>query len=92
MEKVIVKQHPRPRSWEEVIVSTSLDDAKGMTFRGEVTKASGWGGSAGSALGYKNAVKMIQKDAFKKGCNLIVVIDADYGMSTRVTARLYSYY
>lgn len=59
--------------WEKVIETYVEDDVTGLTRVQELKAKSGWGGAAGSNLGYKNCIKKLKKDAAKLGCSVILI-------------------
>ena len=59
--------------WEKVIETYVEADVTGLTRVQELKAKSGWGGAAGSNLGYKNCIKKLKKDAAKLGCSVILI-------------------
>jgi hypothetical protein len=80
---------PRNITWEDVAITEDPQDVQGMVFLTEVVGTSGWGNAMGPTVGYKNAVKEIQKKAAAKGCCVILVTKKEFSGVTKVTARLY---
>ena len=76
-------------TWEEVAVTDDPKDAEGLIAVKSITKKSGWGGSAGSNLGFKNCVKAIQQEAAKQGCCMAVITSANNNFGVSVTATIY---
>ncbi len=74
--------------WEDVAVTDDPKYAEGLVAIGSFTKGSGWGGMAVNA-GYKSAIKMLQQEAAKKGCCMIVITGYSAGFTTKVTATFY---
>lgn len=61
--------------WEKVIITHLASDVDGLTRVDEVAATSGWGGSFGSSVGYKNALKKLKKKAAKLGAGVILISD-----------------
>ena len=59
--------------WEKVIETYVEADVAGLTRVQELKAKSGWGGAAGSNLGYKNCIKKLKKKAAKLGCSVILI-------------------
>lgn len=59
--------------WEKVIETYVEADVTGLTRVQELKAKSGWGGAAGSNLGYKNCIKSLKKQAAKLGCSVILI-------------------
>ncbi len=59
--------------WEKVIETYVEADVAGLTRVKELKAKSGWGGAAGSNLGYKNCIKKLKKEAAKLGCSVILI-------------------
>lgn len=56
------------------MVETYLEsDVEGLTRVDEIKATSGWGGSLGSSLGYKGAIKKLKKKAAKLGAGVILI-------------------
>ncbi len=76
-------------SWEDVAVTDDPSYAEGLIKVDTITKTSGWGGSAGTGLGIKDATKKIQKEAASRGCCMIVITNIETPFATKVTADIY---
>lgn len=61
--------------WEKVIITHLASDAEGLTRVNEIAATSGWGGSLGSSMGYKDAIKKLKKKAAKLGAGVILIAD-----------------
>lgn len=61
--------------WDKVVVTHLASDVEGLTRVGEVAATSGWGGTLGSGMGYKDAIKKLKKKAAKLGAGVILVAD-----------------
>lgn len=61
--------------WDKVVVTHLASDVEGLTRVGEVAATSGWGGTLGSSMGYKDAIKKLKKKAAKLGASVILVAD-----------------
>lgn len=62
-----------PNDWEKVVVTYLESDVEGLTRVDEIKATSGWGGSLGSSIGYKGAIKKLKKKAAKMGAGVILV-------------------
>lgn len=61
--------------WEKVVITHLASDVDGLTRVDEIAATSGWGGSFGSSVGYKNAIKKLKKKAAKLGAGVILISD-----------------
>ena len=61
------------KDWEKVIETYLESDVEGLTRVDEIKATSGWGGSLGSSLGYKGAIKKLKKKAAKLGAGVILI-------------------
>lgn len=61
--------------WEKVIITHLASDVEGLTRVDEIAATSGWGGSSGSSMGYKDAIKKLKKKAAKLGAGVILIAD-----------------
>lgn len=61
------------KDWEKVIETYLESDVEGLTRVDEIKATSGWGGSLGSSLGYKDAIKILKKRAAKLGAGVILI-------------------
>lgn len=61
------------KDWEKVIETYLESDVEGLTRVDEIKATSGWGGSLGSSLGYKDAIKKLKKRAAKLGAGVILI-------------------
>ena len=61
------------KDWEKVVETYLETDVEGLTRVDEIKATSGWGGSLGSSLGYKDAVKKLKKKAAKLGAGVILI-------------------
>ena len=61
--------------WQKVVVTYLESDIIGLKRVGELKATSGWGGSLGSSIGYKDALKKLKKKAAKLGAGVILVHD-----------------
>ena len=61
------------KDWEKVVETYLETDVEGLTRVDEIKATSGWGGSLGSSLGYKEAVKKLKKRAAKLGAGVILI-------------------
>jgi hypothetical protein len=61
--------------WEKVVITYLPSDVAGLTRVCELKATSGWGGSLGSSLGYKEAIKKLKKRAAAKGACVILITD-----------------
>lgn len=59
--------------WEKVIETYVEKDVADLTRVQELKAKSGWGGAAGSNLGYKKCIKSLKKQAAKLGCSVILI-------------------
>lgn len=61
------------KDWEKVVETYLESDVEGLTRVDEIKATSGWGGSLGSSLGYKGAIKKLKKKAAKLGAGVILI-------------------
>lgn len=61
------------KDWEKVIETYLESDVEGLTRIEQIKATSGWGGSLGSSLGYKDAIKKLKKKAAKLGAGVILI-------------------
>ena len=61
------------KDWDKVVETYLESDVEGLTRVGEIKATSGWGGSLGSSLGYKGAIKKLKKKAAKLGAGVILI-------------------
>lgn len=61
------------KDWEKVVETYLEVDVEGLTRVDELKATSGWGGSLGSSMGYKDAVKKLKKKAAKLGAGVILI-------------------
>lgn len=61
--------------WKSVVITYLPSDVEGLTRVEELKATSGFGGSLGSSMGYKDAIKKLQKKAAKLGAGVILVTD-----------------
>lgn len=61
------------KDWEKVIETYIESDVEGLTRVDQIKATSGWGGSLGSSLGYKGAIKKLKKKAAKLGAGVILI-------------------
>ena len=59
--------------WDKVIETYLESDVAGLERIGELKATSGWGGSLGSSIGYKDAIRKIKKKAAKLGAGVILI-------------------
>lgn len=84
-----------PKEWEKVVETYLESDVAGLTRVGELKATSGWGGSMGSSLGYKGAIKKLKKKAAKLGAGVILIhgspnkTAAAFGGGVQVIATAY---
>jgi hypothetical protein len=69
--------------WEKVVITYNESDIQGLTRVGQITKTSGWGGAMASGLGYKDALKKIQKEAAKQKASIVLITDKPNEHTTR---------
>ena len=83
------------KDWEKVVETQLESDIVGLTRVAELKATSGWGGSLGSSMGYKGAIKKLKKKAAKLGAGVILVhgspnsAAAALGGGVQVTATAY---
>ena len=87
--EVLTSQETETINWEDVAVTDDPSYADGLIKVDTITKTSGWGGSAGTGLGIKDATKKIQKEAASRGCCMIVITNIETPFATKVTADIY---
>lgn len=81
--------------WEKVVITYTENDIKGLTRVAQVTATSGWGGTMATGLGYKDALKKLQKKAAKLGASIVWVTDkpneqtTKYGAGVKLTGIAY---
>ena len=81
--------------WRDVVITYNAADVRGLEKVGEVSKASGWGGMLASGHGYNKAIELLQKEAARMRCGVILIVDAPnrnntaYGAGARVNASAY---
>ncbi len=68
-----VPQITSPKDWEKVVVTYLESDVEGLTRVDEIKATSSWGGSLGSSIGYKGAIKKLKKKAAKMGAGVILI-------------------
>lgn len=61
------------KDWAKVVETYIEADVEGLTRVEQLKATSGWGGSMGSSLGYKDAVKKLKKKAAKLGAGVILI-------------------
>jgi hypothetical protein len=61
------------KDWEKVVETYLESDVEGLTRVDDIKATSGWGGSLGSSLGYKDAIKKLKKKAAKLGACIILI-------------------
>ena len=61
------------KDWEKVVETYIESDVEGLTRVDQIKATSGWGGSLGSSLGYKDAIKKLKKKAAKMGAGIILI-------------------
>lgn len=61
--------------WKKVVVTYVESDVIGLKRVSEQKATSGWGGSLGSSMGYKDALNKLKKKAAKLGAGVILVHD-----------------
>lgn len=92
---IIVPKITNPSDWEKVVETYLESDVVGLTRVGELKATSGWGGSLGSSLGYKGAIKKLKKKAAKLGAGVILIhgspnkTAAAFGGGVQVIATAY---
>lgn len=59
--------------WKKVVETYLETDVEGLTRVDEIKATSGWGGSLGSSMGYKDAIKKLKKKAAKLGAGVILI-------------------
>lgn len=59
--------------WPLVVETYLESDVEGLTRVGELKTTSGWGGSLGSTIGYKDCIKRLKKKAAKMGAGVILI-------------------
>lgn len=90
-----VKVITNESQWRDVVVCYNPEDTKGLEKVREISQVSGWGGSLASGLGYNNAITLLQKEAARMKCGLILIVDTPnrnntaYGAGVRVNATAY---
>lgn len=96
LERILpVKVITNESQWRDVVVCYNPDDTKGLEKVREISQVSGWGGSLASGIGYNNAIKLLQKEAARMRCGLILIVDTpnrnntSYGAGVRVNATAY---
>lgn len=62
-----------PDDWKNVVETYLESDVEGLTRVADLKATSGWGGSMGSSLGYKDAIKKLKKKAAKLGAGVILI-------------------
>lgn len=62
-----------PDDWDKVVETYLESDVEGLTRIDQIKATSGWGGSLGSSLGYKDAIKKLKKKAAKLGAGVILI-------------------
>ena len=83
------------KDWEKVVETQLESDVAGLTRVAELKATSGWGGSLGSSIGDKGAIKKLKKKAAKLGAGVILVhgstngAAAALGGGVQVTATAY---
>ena len=87
--EILTSQEAETINWEDVAVTDDPSYAEGLIAVDTITKTSGWGGSAGTGLGIKDATKKIQKEAASRGCCMIVITNIETPFATKVTATIY---
>lgn len=87
--EVLTSQETETINWEDVAVTDDPSYADGLIKVDTITKTSGWGGSAATGLGIKDATKKIQKEAASRGCCMIVITNIETPFATKVTADIY---
>ena len=75
--------------WEDVVVTDDESYADGLEAVATITKSSGWGGSAATGIGVKDAIKKIQKEAARRGCCMAVITNVDNPFGVKVSAIIY---
>lgn len=61
------------KDWQNVVETYLESDVEGLTRVDEIKATSGWGGSMGSSLGYKDCIKKLKKRAAKLGAGVILI-------------------
>lgn len=61
--------------WKKVVITYVESDVIGLKRVSELKATSGWGGSLGSSMGYKDALNKLKKKAAKLGAGVILVHD-----------------
>lgn len=61
------------KDWKNVVETYLEADVEGLTRVDELKATSGWGGSLGSSMGYKDAIKKLKKKAAKLGAGVILI-------------------
>jgi hypothetical protein len=94
-QKTLLQKVNGVDDWEKVIITYTESDVKGLTKVGQITKISGWGGTMATGLGYKDALKKIQKEAAKQGACIVWITDkpnehtTQYGAGVKLTGIAY---
>lgn len=58
---------------EKVIITTNIDDVRGLIKVGEVVGKSGWGGKAAQGIGNRQARERLKKAAAKKNASIVLL-------------------
>lgn len=74
--------------WKDVVVTDDSNYANGLEAVANISKFSGWGGLM-EKLGLENAIKMIQKEAARRGCCMAIITNVDNSFGVSITATLY---
>lgn len=92
---IVVPKITSTKDWEKVVETYLESDVAGLTRVGELKATSGWGGSLGSSLGYKGAIKKLKKKAAKLGAGVLLIhgspnkMAAAFGGGVQVIATAY---
>lgn len=61
------------KDWQKVVETYLESDVEGLTRVEQLKATSGWGGSMGSSMGYKDCIKKLKKKAAKLGAGVILI-------------------
>ena len=70
---IVVPKISSKDDWEKVVETYLESDVAGLTRVAQLKATSGWGGSLGSSIGYKGAIKKLKKKAAKLGAGVILI-------------------
>jgi hypothetical protein len=90
----VAKIYPRingPEDWDKVEVFNKEDKAlvEGLTQVNRVKATSSYGGFAGSGKGRDNCIKDLKKQAAGLGCPVVLIINEQTGITTKIEGIAY---